>query len=104
MIINPLDHNGINSTALSHNHRPPGAVPERSFVEKCVQCGDCAAVCPSQVIQMDREGFPVVTVAADCGNCGLCADVCMHSCIQLTELTKAGLERVMAEERRLFCV
>ncbi len=26
--------------------RPPGAVDEALFLERCTQCGDCAKVCP----------------------------------------------------------
>lgn len=34
-----------------HLVRPPGAVPERSFLAKCVRCGECMAACPTNTIQ-----------------------------------------------------
>ena len=31
--------------------RPPGSEPEASFLGKCVKCGECMKVCPTNVIQ-----------------------------------------------------
>jgi polyferredoxin len=31
--------------------RPPGALPEESFLARCVACGQCMRVCPSNVLQ-----------------------------------------------------
>ena len=31
--------------------RPPGALPERVFLETCQRCGECATVCPAEAIK-----------------------------------------------------
>ena len=36
--------------------RPPGARPEKEFLARCLQCGQCAQVCIFDCIRM-RTGF-----------------------------------------------
>jgi ferredoxin len=31
--------------------RPPGSLPEQQFLERCLKCGQCMRVCPTNVIQ-----------------------------------------------------
>ncbi len=38
-----------------HNNkyvRPPGAIPESEFLQKCTKCGLCAEACPNKAIQI----------------------------------------------------
>jgi polyferredoxin len=32
--------------------RPPGALPEAEFLKRCIKCGQCMRVCPTNVIQL----------------------------------------------------
>ncbi len=36
--------------------RPPGALPERQFLDTCSRCGTCVSVCPVECIQIDSSG------------------------------------------------
>lgn len=60
--------------------RPPGALPEGDFLARCVRCGQCMTVCPTNVIQpakteTDLEGLwtPILNM-----NSGYCDYDCTH--------------------------
>ena len=39
--------------------RPPGALPEQEFLEKCTKCNECVKVCPQEAImKFVQEGSP----------------------------------------------
>lgn len=80
--------------------RPPGALTEPDFSDRCLCCGDCAAVCPANAIRLDRHKYPVLAKPAQCRQCGLCADVCSHGAIELNARTGAGLAFILEMERR----
>ena len=60
--------------------RPPGAVAEPLFLERCTKCGDCVDACPYEVLQSHpQQGFPVLFPNER--PCSLCEDFpCMAAC------------------------
>ncbi|WP_447973380.1 4Fe-4S dicluster domain-containing protein [Nitrospira sp. Kam-Ns4a] len=59
--------------------RPPGAVPEALFLERCTQCGDCIEACPYEAIKAAPGGTPVIF--PDEAPCHLCEDFpCIAAC------------------------
>lgn len=55
---------------------------------KCVGCGLCATMCPSQCIQIYREKGKVTRYEIDilrCIFCGFCVEACPYGAISLTE-------------------
>lgn len=60
--------------------RPPGAVAESLFLERCTRCADCAKACPYGTISFDqRNGTPVIF--PDQVPCHLCEDFpCIAAC------------------------
>lgn len=59
--------------------RPPGAVDEALFLERCTRCGDCVKACPYQTIRVDARGLPVIF--PDEVPCRLCEDFpCISAC------------------------
>jgi formate hydrogenlyase subunit 6/NADH:ubiquinone oxidoreductase subunit I len=71
--------------------RPPGALPENQFLERCLKCGACMKICPTNVIQpaiaeAGAEGFLSPVMNMNTGycelNCTLCGQVCPSGAIQ----------------------
>jgi len=62
--------------------RPPGALPEADFLQKCTSCGQCAAACPADAILIDPDqasGKPFIHARA--APCVMCLDLsCMTAC------------------------
>ena len=60
--------------------RPPGAVEEELFLERCTRCGDCIPACPYGSIKKNpANGFPILF--ANESPCFLCDDVpCVAAC------------------------
>jgi len=54
-------------------------------VEKCIGCGDCVDVCPSDVYEMkDEKSVPVN--AEECIGCESCVETCEQEAITVTEV------------------
>jgi ferredoxin-type protein NapG len=60
--------------------RPPGAVEEELFLDRCTRCGDCLPACPYGSIKKDpATGYPVIF--ANESPCYLCEDFpCIAAC------------------------
>ncbi len=81
--------------------RPPGAVEERAFLERCIRCAECMKVCPNNALhpaflEAGIEGIWTPILIARIGycehSCVLCGQVCPTGAIQkITEKEKLGL-------------
>ncbi len=81
--------------------RPPGAVEERAFLERCIRCAECMKVCPNNALhpaffEAGVEGMWTPILIARIGycehSCVLCGQVCPTGAIQkITEKEKLGL-------------
>ncbi|MCC6139162.1 MAG: 4Fe-4S ferredoxin [Nitrospira sp.] len=60
--------------------RPPGAVDEVLFLDRCTKCGDCIKACdPGAIVCHAGDGTPVIF--ADQSPCLLCDDLpCIAAC------------------------
>lgn len=80
--------------------RPPGAVEERAFLERCIRCAECMKVCPNNALhpaffEAGVEGIWTPILIARIGycehSCVLCGQVCPTGAIQkITEKEKLG--------------
>ncbi|MDH4195667.1 MAG: 4Fe-4S dicluster domain-containing protein [Nitrospirota bacterium] len=70
--------------------RPPGAVVEKLFLERCTGCADCVEVCPHDAIQaLSSNGTPVIYPEES--PCQLCEDLpCIKVCETEALLPVAG--------------
>ena len=102
---NPLEGGRTYNKALI---RPPGSVGEEEFLDKCVRCGECMKVCPTNAVQplmleAGLEGMwtPVLRPElAYCEyKCNMCTQVCPTEAIKKLSLeekqkVKIGLAAV----------
>lgn len=73
--------------------RPPGSVSEKEFLSKCIRCGECMKVCPTNAIHPAQgeggwEGLWTPVLKMKTGycefECNLCAQVCpTHAIVEL---------------------
>jgi polyferredoxin len=81
--------------------RPPGAVEERAFLERCIRCAECMKVCPNNALhpaffEAGIEGLWTPILIPRIGycefSCVLCGQVCPTGAIQkITEQQKMGI-------------
>jgi len=73
--------------------RPPGALPEEEFLKRCIKCGQCMRVCPTNVIQpggieggLENLWTPILNNrigSSGCQlNCVACGQMCPTSAIR----------------------
>ncbi len=92
----------VKTAAVSRNHigqaiRPPGALEENQFLDRCIRCHECTKICSSTgsclqpaVIEAGVEGFWTPVSKPRLGyceyNCNLCGQVCPTGAIQKLDL------------------
>jgi len=84
--------------------RPPGALAEKEFLKRCIKCGQCMRICPTNVLQpggieggLENLWTPVLNNrigSSGCQlNCVACGQVCPTSAIKpITLAEKHGLD------------
>ncbi|MFQ6108948.1 MAG: 4Fe-4S binding protein [Candidatus Aminicenantales bacterium] len=92
--------------------RPPGALPEEKFLQKCVRCGECMKVCPTNALQpalseAGPEGLWTPMLVPRVGYCeyycSLCSQVCPTGAIKeltVPEKTKVVIGTAWVDKNR----
>ncbi|MBN2455351.1 MAG: 4Fe-4S binding protein [Sedimentisphaerales bacterium] len=67
--------------------RPPGALPEDEFLKRCIKCGQCMRICPTNVIQpagiqggLENLWTPQLNNRIGSSGCQLNCTACGHVC------------------------
>ena len=87
VVLLPMMRSVVNARTDSRHNviRPPGSLDEEDFLRRCVKCGECMRVCPTNVIQpalleAGFEGLWTPILMNKIGyceyNCVLCGQVC----------------------------
>lgn len=75
--------------------RPPGAMPEEDFTDRCIRCGECMKVCPTNglhpvLTESGLEGIFTPRLIPRIGwcekNCNLCTTICPTGAIGKVEI------------------
>lgn len=70
--------------------RPPWALAESDFVERCNSCGDCIPACPDGLIASGRGRLPQMDFTrGGCDFCGECVAACSTGALVLDESAAA---------------
>ena len=74
--------------------RPPGAVEESDFLDRCTKCDDCLEACPYEaIVHHSIDGYPVIF--QEKSPCQLCEDFpCIDACETEALLPVDGLEAI----------
>ncbi len=91
--------NKLGSNWTSGVIRPPGALAEEEFLKRCIKCGQCMRVCPTNVLQpggidggLENLWTPVLNNrigSSGCQyNCVACGQVCPTSAIRAITLAE----------------
>jgi len=66
--------------------RPPWALPEAEFSDRCTRCNECLTVCPTHILVVGDGGYPTVDFrAGECTFCGDCVTACQPQALQRGE-------------------
>jgi polyferredoxin len=81
--------------------RPPGALPEKEFLSRCIKCGQCMRICPTNVIQPAGleggfEGLWTPALNFRIGTSG-----CQFNCIACGHLCPTAAIRPLSLDERL---
>ncbi len=81
--------------------RPPGALPEPEFLERCLKCGQCMRVCPTNVLQpagldqgLEALWTPALNMRMGTSGCQLNCVACGQVC------PTAAIRPISLEEKR----
>ncbi len=84
----------------SSSIRPPGAVPEKDFLARCIRCGECMKACPTNTLQPTGiseglAGFFSPSVNPVIGPCETTCARCGHVC-------PTGAVRTLSPEEKIW--
>ncbi len=83
--------------------RPPGAIPEKNFVDTCIRCGECIKLCPTRglqpiIFQKGISGLFSPQLVARLGgcerHCNGCGQVCPTGAIRSLPLEEKDYVKV----------
>jgi len=86
-----------------HLIRPPGAVPEKEFLRRCIRCGECMKVCPTHglqpaLLQGGWEGLWSPVLIPRIGYCEYSCTLCSQVC------PTGAIHRLPLSEKQKVCI
>ena len=81
--------------------RPPGAVAEEEFLARCVKCGECVRVCPTNVLQPAGFSYGLEALWTPVLNNRIGVSGCQSNCVACGHACPTGAIRPLALDERL---
>ncbi len=93
----PLRKSGPMVEEMKTEKEPPRALRSLAQIidnNLCHRCGSCVGICPTGVLGVDNEEFPVVKNLSACTDCDLCVKVCPGDEFNAPQFAKEMFEQV----------
>lgn len=66
--------------------RPPWAITEEDFIDKCTRCDDCIKICEENILLRGDGGYPTVDFKqGECTFCFDCLDACKTAALKVSQ-------------------
>ncbi|MCE5341412.1 MAG: 4Fe-4S binding protein [Planctomycetaceae bacterium] len=81
--------------------RPPGALPENEFIKRCIKCGQCMRLCPTNVIQPLGIEAGVLNLWTSTMNYRIGTSGCQYDCVACGYVCPTGAIRPLTLAEKL---
>ncbi len=81
--------------------RPPGALPEPEFLDRCIRCGQCMRVCPTEVLQPAGIEAGLEALWTPVLNNRIGTSGCQPSCLWCGQVCPTGAIRRFSLDEKL---
>jgi polyferredoxin len=81
--------------------RPPGALDEKAFLARCVKCGQCMRICPTNVIQPAGMQSGVEGLWTPVLNFRIGTSGCQHNCVACSQICPTAALRPLSIDERM---
>jgi len=81
--------------------RPPGALPEADFLNRCIKCGQCMRICPTNIIQPAGVEHGVEALWTPTLNFRIGTSGCQLNCVACGQICPTAAIRPLSLDERL---
>lgn len=101
VVLFPMMRSSLNADSSNQPAviRPPGSIGEGDFLRRCIKCGECMRVCPTNVIQpaLSEAGFEGVWTPVLINKIGYCE----YNCILCGYVCPTGAIKPLSMEEKI---